>query len=247
MRLLLSLRATKACSYDSNYYHKVQGLLYNRLRESIYQPLHDKQGTKFFCFSNPFPGGRKSVIEEGSKRHLIVSSPDAPFIKTLREALLADKEMNIGEMQFELADAQLLNPRITGNCVLSTATPIIIRIPQYRYAEYGISSDYPYAFWKPEHDFNAFLKQLSENLVKKYDAFHHAKIEEQPLFQQFMYEGTFPLHPVIDHREQTFIGSYWKFIFEGMTKAQQDVLQFGLDCGFGELNSLGFGFVNVVK
>lgn len=247
MRLLLKFLSLKSCSYDANYYHKMQGFLYNRLRDSIYQPLHNRKGSKFFCFSNIFPGGRKSIIEEGARKHFIISSPDAPFIKTLQEALLADKKINIGEMQFELEDARLLNQRITTQCVLSTATPIIIRIPQYRYAEYGISSDYPYAFWKPEHDFNAFLKQLSENLIKKYNEYHKTEVEEQPLFQQFMYEGTFPLHPIIDHKEQTFIGSYWKFIFQGMTKEQQDILQFGIDCGFGELNSLGFGFVNMVK
>lgn len=60
MRLLLGLRAMKSFSYDSNYYNKIQGLVYNHIKNTAYNTLHDKAGTKFFCFSNIFPGGRNS-------------------------------------------------------------------------------------------------------------------------------------------------------------------------------------------
>jgi len=245
MRLLLSLRAEKSFSYESNYFNKIQGFIYNILRDSAYAELHNKQGFKFFCFSNIFPSGRDKIIEEGSIKQFIISSPDNGFMTIVKESL--PHEINIGEMQFSLIGAKQLTPNISKNCVVKTATPIIIRIPQYKYAEYGISSQYSYVFWKPEHDFNAFLKQLSENVIKKYNEYHKEKVEEQPLFQQFMYDGSYPIHPIIDKKEQTFIGSYWKFVFQGMTEEQQEFLQFALDCGFGELNSLGFGFVNVVR
>lgn len=247
MRLLLSLRALKSLSYNSNYYNKIQGLVYNHIRNTAYSPLHDKTGTKFFCFSNIFPGGRNSIIGENETKNLIISSPDAAFIKALRASLIESKEINIGEMQFGLNSIKLLKPKIDRSCVISTSTPIIIRIPQYRYAEYGITSEYSYAFWKPEHDFNAFLKQLSENIIKKYNEYHKTGIEEQPLFQQFVYSGSYPIHPIIDHKEQTFIGSYWKFIFQSLAREQQKILEFAIDCGFGELNSMGFGFVNAMK
>lgn len=244
MRLLLGLKAERLFSYEPNYFNKVQGFIYGILRNSAYAELHGKKGFKFFCFSNIFPSGKNKAIEEEAIKHLIVSSPDSSFIKTVKESL--PQQINIGEMQFSLASAKEIRPQIFGNCIIKTATPIIIRIPQYRYAEYGISSDYSYAFWKPEHDFNAFLKQLSENVIKKYNEYHKTEVEEQPLFQQFVYDGSYPIHPIIDHKEQTFIGSYWKFIFQDMVKEQLEILRFAIDCGFGELNSLGFGFVNVV-
>ena len=58
MRLLLSLKANKSFSYDANYFNKVQGLLYNLMKDAGYTGLHDKNGFKFFCFSNIFPAGR---------------------------------------------------------------------------------------------------------------------------------------------------------------------------------------------
>lgn len=52
MRLLLGLKAEKSFSYDANYFNKVQGFLYKILRSSPYAELHDKKGSKFFCFSS---------------------------------------------------------------------------------------------------------------------------------------------------------------------------------------------------
>lgn len=41
------------------------------------------------------------------------------------------------------------------------------------------------------------------------------------------------------------LSSIWEFAFSYLRREQRGVLEFGLDCGFGELNSLGFGFMNV--
>ncbi|MPZ06077.1 MAG: hypothetical protein GEU26_06605 [Nitrososphaeraceae archaeon] len=45
--------------------------------------------------------------------------------------------------------------------------------------------------------------------------------------------------------EQIVIGSLWEFSFDH--ELNIELIQFGLDCGFGERNSMGFGFVNVKK
>ncbi len=38
-----------------------------------------------------------------------------------------------------------------------------------------------------------------------------------------------------------------KFSFSYLGGEKRELLQFGLDAGFGEENSLGFGFMNVVR
>jgi CRISPR-associated endoribonuclease Cas6 len=53
-RLLIKLRATEDSRYDMEYHAKVQGLIYELLRGSEYDS-HNKQGYKFFTFSNIFP------------------------------------------------------------------------------------------------------------------------------------------------------------------------------------------------
>lgn len=41
-------------------------------------------------------------------------------------------------------------------------------------------------------------------------------------------------------------GSIWEFSFGYLDGEKREVLQFGLDAGFGELNSMGFGFMNLL-
>jgi len=36
-------------------------------------------------------------------------------------------------------------------------------------------------------------------------------------------------------------------MFNNLSRDQRKLLEFGLDCGFGERNSLGFGFVNLMR
>ena len=43
------------------------------------------------------------------------------------------------------------------------------------------------------------------------------------------------------------IGSIWRFKFNNIDKEQQEILQLGLDAGFGEMNSSGFGFMNIYR
>jgi CRISPR/Cas system endoribonuclease Cas6 (RAMP superfamily) len=42
--------------------------------------------------------------------------------------------------------------------------------------------------------------------------------------------------------EQVIIGTLWEF---GFNNGNKDLIQFALDAGLGERNSLGFGFMNL--
>jgi CRISPR-associated endoribonuclease Cas6 len=41
-----------------------------------------------------------------------------------------------------------------------------------------------------------------------------------------------------------FIGTLWEFVFSEIISSE--IQLFALDCGLGERNSLGFGFMNVI-
>jgi len=45
--------------------------------------------------------------------------------------------------------------------------------------------------------------------------------------------------------EQIIIGTTWEFGFD--MYSNRKLIQFALDCGLGERNSLGFGFMNLVN
>ncbi|MEM7819467.1 MAG: CRISPR-associated endoribonuclease Cas6 [Candidatus Aenigmatarchaeota archaeon] len=247
--MLLRLEAIKDCEYDLKYFHKLQGFIYSLLKETKYNILHDKKGYKFFCFSNIFPIGD---MKAGDMRNLLISSPDILFIKFLEDKLkkLANdnKLINIGEMSFKIEEISLLKTRLGRDCRIISATPIIIRIPERNYEKYGIEEKKKrYVYWRPEYAFEAFVKQLEENLFKKYNEFYKTDVGEFPIFEQFKYKKSIVSHVIIDGKEYKMIGSIWEFIFSYLSKQQKKILEFGIDCGFGERNSLGFGFMNVVR
>lgn len=245
MRLLLELECLHDGAYDLQYFSKLQGLIYGLLKGTVYDNLHDEKGYKFFCYSNVFPIGD---FRAGDKRRLLISSPNVEFLQILYEKL--PDTLNLGQNRYRVLDAKPIETRITTTpLTIATATPIVIRIPKQNYEKYGISTEknYEYAYWKPEHSFEAFLKQLQENIVKKYQDYTAEKIEAPYLFQDFMFKKTVANHVVRDGKESTIIGSIWQFSFSHLTGEQNELLEFAIDCGFGEMNPSGFGFMNVMR
>lgn len=255
MRLLLKFRFLNNCSYDTSAYHKFQGFIYRQLIGTPYEKLHDKPGYKFFCFSNLFPvGDPPKTIKENETRSFIISSPASAMIKLLAEKIRKQADgkepVNIGEYRFLVEDLRTIDVRLHSSPSIASATPITMRIPEERYGQYGIVSEFRkrrYVYWRPQYDFSAFVKQLDENLIKKYNDFHGLSIEEQPIFEQYNFKKSVCCHAVENGIEQEIVGSIWNFSFSHLSPWQRKILEFGLDCGFGERNSLGFGFVNVLR
>ena len=248
MRILLKLKSLKNCAYDLKYYNKVRGFLYELQKHSKYFNKHDNTGYKLYSFSNLLP---PQDMIAGDVRTLIISSPDTDFTYFLYGKLSAmmhsPNPVNIGEMQFEIESVSFLKTFIRDNSALITGTPIVMRIPKEMYENWGIVSKRPYEYWRPEHDFNAFVKQLSDNLVKKYNQYYNKKIQEQNLFEMFKFKKPVCVHRIENGIEIKTIGSLWEFKFNHINPEQRMILQLGLESGFGELNSSGFGFMNVVK
>lgn len=257
MRLLLKLKAKEDFPYDRKYHHKACGVIYSLLRESQFSALHDSKSYKFFCFSNLFPlpknedGKIEYSVEEGMTFNWIISSPSVLFIRTLKERFKERREINIGEMEFSIERMKTFELKISRrNLRLISATPIVIRIPERRYAEYGIPKEFRkkrYVFWRRIYPFGAFVKQLEDNLRKKYQKFHCHEIELEEIFEVFKFKKEVVSHVTLEGRDRMIVGSIWEFYFTYLTEEQRKVLKFGIDCGFGERNSLGFGFINLLK
>lgn len=90
-----------------------------------------------------------------------------------------------------------------------------------------------------------FTRQLEENLRAKYAEFSGKEIIDEPLIRKLTFRKQISTRIYLHDKEQTVIGSLWEFSFDN--ELNTDILQFGLDCGLGERNSLGFGFMNIKK
>jgi CRISPR-associated endoribonuclease Cas6 len=254
MRLLVKLRSGTNQRYPLNMNHKFHGFVYNLLRGTEYEVLHDKLGFKFFCFSNIFPlmekNGVVPPISEGETRNFIISSPSSAFIKTVSEKLKKNQEVRIGDSLFSVEGQSRLSPRINQYSRIASSTPIVIRIPEEKYDLYSVPQELRkkrYAYWKAEIDFTAFIKQLEENLFKKYNEFHKETLEPFTVFEQFRYTKQVVNRLTIGGKDYPVVGSMWEFSFSYLSERQKKLLEFGLDCGFGERNTYGFGFVNIVR
>ena len=223
-----------------------------------FQALHDKPGYKFFCFSNIFTPNKTGEKREFSneiaateKCNWIIASPNPLFIQTLQDKINAkinsNETLSIGIAQFRPLTTKRVKTRIGDNAILKSATPIVIRVPQAMYANYGIESGLPYLYWRPDMGFNAFIKQVEENLFKKYNEYHGTAIEKSPLFEAFRFRKPTTSQIVEESRNIPVHGSIWEFQFSALTSMQKKILEFGMDCGFGERNTLGFGFVNAMR
>ena len=259
IRLLLSLKPLKESDYSTLQPNKMQGFIYNQLKGTAFESLHDAKGYKYFCFSNIFrpkkngEGEREfpKTLRENEEWNWIISSPNPEFTRILKNRLFeltkSGEALNIGDSSFTLESIKPFRKFINPPCTIKAATLIAMRIPQYAYAGYGIQSGLPYLWWRSDMDFRAFIKQLEENLFKKYNQYQGTGIKQFPLFENFIFKKETGTEIVQEGKNIPVHGSIWHFPLSGLTGEQKRILEFGIDTGFGEQNTLGFGFVNVVS
>jgi len=242
--------ANSAFPYDHGYHHNLQSFIYRLIRQSEYDDLHDRKGCKFFSFSNIIPPTR--TIEKGSIKSIVVASPHEDLIRAMQYELeeMRGSSVKIGAMGFRLEGSRLFNvelPEGFHECGLISGTPIVVRIPRYRIPEYEIepAKDYEYVYWRKNHTPTAFLNQLEENLIKKYKEYSGVEPKSFPIFEKLRFKKQVAVPLRMKGEETTVIGTLWGFHFSPLNGLKREILQFGLDAGFGEMNSLGFGFMNL--
>lgn len=252
MRVLVRLRARRDVAYDNTYHHKLQGRIWNALKDTPYDELHDKNMPMPFTYSNPFP---PRDMQQGDERTLLIASPEEDLLAHAAADLKDDPELNIGEMPFHVTEFTSLAPDVGEpgtSGVIETGTGVLVRIPPWRFDEYGLDIDYDEAeFWRPEHTIEPFQNQIEANLDKKHglycpDYLPGPSDVEGNLFDGYELLKTFaiPVEPTIGECE-TWVLSKWKFNYTVRDDAHRRHLNLALDVGIGERNSLGFGFVNI--
>jgi CRISPR-associated endoribonuclease Cas6 len=161
------------------------------------------------------------------------------------------QDPGIGDCAFDPDGWKIIDSSLPkGQVRLSTATPILLRIPEYNYDLYAVPEEERrsrYVYWRPQISFEAFIKQLTENLIKKYNQSYGTSIGSIPLFQEFLFKKTVHTRYIIEGKSYGAAGSMWEFSWSHMDDVQRRIIGFGLDAGFGERNSMGFGFVNIVR
>jgi CRISPR-associated endoribonuclease Cas6 len=95
--------------------------------------------------------------------------------------------------------------------------------------------------------------QLEANLDKKHRLFAPEYLpgpteHDGDLFESYELIKTYALPvTVTEGEEMTYVVSKWRFGYRVQDGHHRRHLNLALDCGLGERNSLGFGFVNIAE
>jgi CRISPR-associated endoribonuclease Cas6 len=246
LRIILKLKAEDEFNPHFEYHHQVQRFIYSLLKTTSFESLHDNRGYKFFSFSNIFSSTRKD--EKGSF-NLIISSPMLSFIEQISYQLkkLTQNQIpiEIGKTLFELQTLRYVSYKnLQFPLRVITGTPILVRIPAEKFmSESTAPTTYRSIYWQNKYSVELFVNAIESNLKKKYKDFTNLEFSSRFL-EEFKFKKQVSTSIQLYSSKITVIGSLWEFTFsENIDKNAQ---LFALDCGMGERNSLGFGFLNPI-
>ena len=235
MRLVVTLEPRQAAAEGLVTKHAVQGYIYAALRSTPYDAIHDKRQFKYFCFSDLFPIGD---FVEGERKTLIVSSPDPAFIDLLARALEAQVDGHVGGVRVCLAGVKVAKPPLSREFI--TGSPVVL---------YKDNKANQYFSLQKDKDMQFFLKRIKENALKKFNSYYQGELAiEGDLFDRLVFRKEVVVHDSKEGVPFVFIGSTWSLLAKDfMPRHLREFYAFLMDCGLGEKNSLGFGFLNPVR
>lgn len=235
------MAARREFAYDNTYNHKLQGRLYRDLSRSGFDGIHSDSEPKLFSFSNLFPP-RDGKRDEN--RRLLFAAVDPEMVTAVAYGMCSKSEVNIGEMPFEVSEAFTLDPTIGERGELTTGTPIVIRFGTDRARDFGIDTDYERTYWRPEHGMDLFFERLYANLQRKYRQVYDELPPNPPYFTEYTLDRSVSKPVAYEDDDVVYIASEWTFAYEIKSAKHRRILDLALDTGLGELNGLGFGFMN---
>lgn len=240
MQISISFISDKDIVLPIHYSNIVQAFIYNNIDEKLSEFLHDKgyaaNGRTFKMFSYSRVIGdchaEANRFNFGKKVELIISSPLDNFCKSVANNMLQSNNLYMGQNSIRTEQIQINNQTVNmDEIAISTLSPIVVYSTFIR----PDNSKYTCYFMPKEPDFNRLIK---DNLIRKYYALRKETIESEI--------EVIPVGPVkqnITYYKKTIVkGASGRFIIKG----KKELLQIGVDAGFGSKNSQGFGCVKII-
>jgi CRISPR-associated endoribonuclease Cas6 len=236
MRLIVKFIPLENFAFDEVCKHTLQGFIYSALKGSDFDGLHDAPKFKFFCFSDIFPS---TEFIEGEIKNIIISSPDSGFITSLYKSLREKKgELRLNTYKIKIVEMKKFYINLKNRFI--SGSPIVLYKDNRRNIYYSFRRD---------GDTEFFLTRLKENALKKYNVyFNDDFVLEGEIFDNFEFKKEVAVRNFKGGREFIVIGNVWNLLEKyKINKDERKFYNFIMDCGLGEKNSMGFGFINPLK
>jgi len=255
MRLKLTLQAQQN-TIPINYQHFLSSAIYNYLATSnknfatnLHNGKHFINGKnfKFFTFSwLQFP--KKQIINFSIKInspefYWYISSSWNEFVQNLVNGLLELGGLRIGQYNFPITQTETLSSVVDGLNKFICLSPIVVTTKK----EYKGKLDKYY--YKATDNPEEISEKIRQNLINKYTTFFGKEPNDTALKIEFdkNYIKTLKAQ-VLSHYIKDDLDIKIPAIMCPFTAAgSSELIKFGYECGFGELNSAGFGMVRVIK
>lgn len=234
---MLKINPLEDFSSDIVYKHTIQGFIYSAIKESGYLDFHDIPRFKFFCFSDIFPSGD---FREGKIKNLIISSPDKNLISSIYDFINKRLDIPFRFNNFQIGIAELKMFDLSSKNKFISGSPIVL---------YRDNFNDIYFSFRRDKDMDFFLGRLKENALKKYNAYYGDEFDfEGPIFDNLEFKKEVAVRNFKKGKEFIIIGNVWSFLEKRDIKGEKNKFyKFIMDCGLGEKNSMGFGFINPIK
>ena len=211
--------------YDLN--EQISSFIYSLLEKEFPQ-LHNEKGIKNFCFSNIIftksKFEKEGILVTNSKAHLLISSSEKRIIGSIVNSINSDRKVyKIDNIRFKIN--AVYNDdflKIDKELNLKTVTPICV---------IDKNSDCISLLENKE----LFVEFLKKNMIHKNNFINDniiIEIDEQSIKQK-----------KILYKEKKLLS----FLFNFKVTSSQELIQNSYYKGFGLKNSIGFGFVKIIK
>lgn len=203
---------------------KICKLIDNSLvKNHTYEQFHKKNKFKNYSFNMLYPLENDKVYKEGNIYTFLLRTVDAKlceyFIKELPNEYTE-------EIKVLIINKKTISKKHIDS--IHAITPIVAKFER--------------GYWKKHTSIEVLEKRITENLIKKYNEFYNANIDED--FELFIGISIINKKPIATkYKNIRILGDKINFKVANNSKAQE-IINFAIGTGVGEMNPRGMGFVN---
>ncbi|MCC0673533.1 CRISPR-associated endoribonuclease Cas6 [Clostridioides sp. ES-S-0145-01] len=193
------------------------------IMEDKYREFHNKNEFKYYSFNLLYPLEKDKIYKKDCIYTFIIRTVDSElgtyFMRNLKNQY-SDK-IKVITMSKKVIPKKHIES-------IYSITPVIAKFED--------------GYWKGSNTVEDLEKRIRENLIKKYNEFTNSKIDENfELFNMIKFINKKPIS--MKYKNISLLGDKISFKVSENDMAQE-IANFALGVGVGEINSRGFGFVN---
>lgn len=184
--------------------------------------IHQEQKYKFYNFGALQPFEKDGTYKKGNIYSFVLRTADESLAKYFRETL---ESQYTKVLKVLTVNTKQIKPIPLDK--IYTLTPLIMKFDT--------------GYWRGNYSVDVFEKRLKDNLIKKFNEYSQAKIDED--FELFSYISFDNIKPIgFSYKDITLLGDKITLGIATNEVAQQ-LAYLAIGSGLGEMNARGAGFV----